>query len=46
MGKYGKKWRRVRNGTKNKQYGGGERSGLPDFSWYKIPKRENTYQIP
>jgi hypothetical protein len=21
------------------------RAGLPDFSWYKIPKREKIYQI-
>jgi hypothetical protein len=31
MGKYGKKWRRVRNGTKNKQYGGGGKIRVARF---------------
>jgi hypothetical protein len=24
---------------------GGQEAGLPDFSWYKIPKLEEIYQI-
>jgi hypothetical protein len=29
-----------------KQVKGGERTGLPDFSWYKIPKREKYTKLP